>query len=174
MSVSSPSDYAVIITNLYSAFNIFCNEVNGLNEQIRIFNKKPEQIENNFNNSKSQEDSTRELNKQFMELGLDKLDKKNEIKTLNGFIEFLKNIVFDNVNANGEKYNIFMVNICYKIGEFMSLNKDIEKKNNELYIAKNDPEQISKNNNLKLSEEEEKYFYHPLDIYNLYICPFTY
>ena len=47
------------------------------------------------------------------------------------------------------------------------------KKKSEIYIAMNDPEQIKKNKNSNTLEKDKKYFYYPLDIFKLYICPFT-
>ena len=171
MSVTSPSDYAVLITNLHSAFDIFYNQINGLNEIIRKAENKQENLQNSLIIQDKNEDSYRIILGQFKELGLDNFDQKKEIDALNGFIEFLKNIICD--NENGKKNNIYLVNICYKIIRYLHLQKNIEKNNNELYIAKNDPEQILKNINLKLSEEEKRYFYYPLDIFDLYVCPFT-
>jgi len=147
------------------------NQINGLNEIIRKAENKQENLQNSLIIQDKNEDSYRIILGQFKELGLDNFDQKKEIDALNGFIEFLKNIICD--NENGKKNNIYLVNICYKIIRYLYLQKNIEKNNNELYIAKNDPEQILKNINLKLSEEEKRYFYYPLDIFDLYVCPFT-
>ena len=172
MSVSSPSDYSVIITNLHSTFDKFLIQYrNGLNEFERSNGQKQNIKKNNLVLNKSEEESSRNYLEQSKELKLDNLYKKSEVKNINRFDEFLKNEI--NEKEKGEKYNIFLINICYKINKFIKVKNSIEKKIQELYIANNDPEQILKNNNLNLSERERKYFYYPFDIFDLYICPFT-
>ena len=102
---------------------------------------------------------------------MDKLEKNNEIKILEGFKELINNIICE--NKNGEQYDIYLINICYKINKFKKLKDKIKEKNNEIYIARNDPEQLRKNRDLHLFPSESNYFYYPLDIFGLYICPFT-
>ena len=165
MSVTSPSDYAAIITNLQSAFEIFSLKIKKMNQKINDYNQKKI-----FIKQENESNSSREIILEgFQEIGLENFDKDNEIKSSEGFIEFLKNVICR--NENGEKYNIHLMNICYKINKFKLLKEKIKEINDEIYITKNDPEQIQKNKNLP--HNEIKYFYHPLDLFNLYICPFT-
>ena len=170
MSVTSPSDYAVIITNLKSAFEIFFDEVNKINQIIKNKIEKSNLLRNNFI---AQEDVnfSKKIFRRFQEIGLENFDRDKEINTYKGFNEFIKNKICG--NENGEQYKIYQINICYKINEFNSIKEKIKQKNNEIYIAKNDPEQLKKNLNLNKSQEDYKYFYYPLDIFDLYICPFT-
>ena len=162
MSVTSPSDYTVIVTNLKTAFDIiFFEEINKKNKMLR---------NNNYEREK-EHDSSRNPFKGFQEIELQKIEKENEINVSNAFKEFLNNIVCG--NDNGKPFNIYLINICYKINEFVKIKEKIKEKNSQIYIAKNDPEQLKKNIELKLSEKEYNYFYHPLDIFGLYICPFT-
>ena len=172
LTVTSPSDYAVIITNLQSAFELFCKEISNINKLIIDYNKKNYSINNN--NYYLPEDDRhfeRTIYKKLQTIGLEKFEKYNEANISEGFKEFLKNIICG--NENGKPYNIYLINICYKINEFKSIKEKIEEDKNKMFIAKTDPEQIQKNINLDLPENKMKYFYHPLDILDLYVCPFT-
>ena len=173
MNVTSPSDYSIIVTNMQSAFKIFYHKVKEINDIITNKNKtktKRKSFQNNLIEI-NEDTSARKIFKEFQEIGLDNLDGDNEINISEGFNEFVKSIICG--NENGEKYNIHLINICYKINEFKLTKEKIKEKNSEIYIAKKDPEQLQKNMKLNLEESDYRYFYHPLDIFNLYICPFT-
>ena len=173
MNVTSPSDYSIIVTNMQSAFKIFYHKVKEINDIITNKNKtktKRRSFQNNLIEI-NEDTSARKIFKEFQEIGLDNLDGDNEINISEGFNEFVKSIICG--NENGEKYNIHLINICYKINEFKLTKEKIKEKNSEIYIAKKDPEQLQKNMKLNLEESDYRYFYHPLDIFNLYICPFT-
>ena len=170
--VSSPSDFAVIITNLQSSFEIFFSEINNLNKLIRDkIIEKDDLIRKNFIGPEDAPNTSRQIFKRYEDIWLDKLEKNNEIKILEGFKELINNIICE--NKNGEQYDIYLINTCYKINEFKIIKDKIKEKNNVIYIAKNDHEQLRKNRNKDLSPKESKYFYHPLDIFGLYVCPFT-
>ena len=171
MSVTSPSDYAVIITNLQSAFDIVFSEINKLNAIIKNNKRKNYSINNNDISPEEEYHSYRKLFKKFQNIGLENFDKENQITFTDGFNEFLKNIICG--NENGQQYDIYLINICYKINKFMSIKEKIEEINKQIYIAKNDPEQIKKNENLELTENKRRFFYYPLDIFDLYVCPFN-
>ena len=170
MSVTSPSDYAVIISNLKSAFDIFYDKINKINQMIKNKIEKSNLLRNNFIGQEEKNFSTK-IFRRCQEIGLENLDKDKEINTHVGVSEFIKNKICG--NENGEPFNIYQINICYKINKYNSIQEKIKQKNNEIYIAKNDPEQLKKNMDLNQSQEENKYFYYPLDICDLYICPFT-
>ena len=167
MNVTSPSDYAVMITNLQSSFEILFSEINKINKSIKNNNKN----NNNYIAQDYNQHSSRKIYKKFREIGLEKLDFNNKININDGFNEFIKNIICK--NEEGEQFDIHLINICYKINEFKLTKEDIEKCSNQIYIANNDPEQKIKNSNLNSSDDEDKYFYYPLDFLDLYICPFT-
>ena len=171
MSVTSPSDYAVIITNLQSAFDIFYKKIKGINQSIRNIYQRNDLILNNFINPEEEPNSSRNMFQILKEYGIENFVEDNEINMNVGFKEFVKNVICG--NEKGEKYNIYLINICYKINKFKSIQKKIKEIENEIYIAKKDPEQIKKNIKFNLSDRELRYFYHPLDIFDLYIWPFT-
>ena len=173
MSVTSPGDYAIIITNLKSTFKIFSSEINRINELIKDNNnnKKYDLLSNNFSSAENDPNSSRKIFEIFHEIGIEKLIQDNEINMLEGFNEFLRNKICR--KKNNEQYDIYIINICYKINEFISIQEKIKEKSSEIYKAKNDPEQLRKNMSLDLSKKDYRFFYHPLDIFDLYICPFT-
>ena len=171
MSVTSPSDYAVIMTNLQSAFDIFYKKIKGINKSIRNIYQRNDLILNNFINPEEEPNSSRNMFQILKEYGIENFVEDNEINMNVGFKEFVKNVICG--NEKGEKYNIYLINICYKINKFKSIQKKIKEIENEIYIAKKDPEQIKKNIKFNLSDRELRYFYHPLDIFDLYIWPFT-
>ena len=173
MSVTSPSDYAVIITNLQSAFEIVFSEICKLNKLIKNHKKKNYFINNKYILSEDDPYTSKRINKKFQRIGLEKFDKGKEINISEGFKEFLKNIICRNGNKNEEQYDIYLINICYKMNEYVSIKEKIEEENNKLFIAQNDPEQIRKNKNLNISEAKYKYYYYPLDLFDLYTCPFN-
>ena len=161
MSVTSPSDYAAIITNMQSAFEIFYYEVKKINKLIR----------NNYFIQQDDPHIQRKIYKQLQKIGLEKVDKENEINISEGFNNFIRNIICG--NENGKPYDIHLINICYKMNKFKMIKEQIEEKNNNIFLAKNDPEQINKNKELDLPENKYRFFYYPLDVFGLYICPFT-
>ena len=181
ISVTSPSDYTVIITNLYSAFQIFwkkINRINLINSYIRSLNQN-----NNFNNegikvniidndkTKNQnKNQTKHELKEVEELGLESFPKGKEINILEGFNEFIKNIICE--TPNGEKFNVYQINICYKISEFMKIEDKIQEKKSEIYKINHDPKQIEKNEMLELKDKNRKYFYYPFDFLGLNMLKF--
>ena len=169
-AVTSPSDYAIIITNLQSSFKIFFSKINGINKIIKDNNVQ----NNNFITPEDDANSSRQILERFKEIGLIRAEKnKKEIKIAEGFDGFIRNVICG--NDNKEKYDIYLINICYKVNEYKKIKEKIKEKNDELYKAKHDPEQLRKNMKLNLSPNENNYFYfyNPLDIFGLYICPFT-
>ena len=167
ISVTSPSDYTVIISNLYSAFNIFWQKIKKINNKIKKKNKT-------FLTNNNETYRTTKNNKNFIkmkeieELGLEDICKDEEINILDAFHKFIKNKIC--VSSNGDKYNICQINICYKISEFMKLEDEIQKLNRELYIVNHDPYQIKKNEKLHLNNNDRKYFYYPIGIFGLNMC----
>ena len=175
ISVTSPSDYTVIITNMKSAFHIFWTNM------IKINNFIKNEFDNNNNNinylyvndinNKKVRSSPRIGLKEVEELGLEDFVKDKNINIKEAFNEFIKNKICE--TSNGEKFNIYQINICYKITEFTSIEEKIQKKKNEIYKIENDPNQREKNKNLKLKDKNRKYFYYPIDIFELNIFPFN-
>ena len=176
ISITSPSDYTVMITNLYSAFNIFWKSINKINHNLAnnfndiiIINNKRKNASSNIIDCRSNSSNTKM--KEVDELGLESIQINKEINILEAFNKFIKNKICE--TSKGEKFNIYQINICYKISEFMKIEEKIQNKKSQIYKIEHDPFQIEKNEKLKLTDKRKKYFYYPLDIFNLNIFPFN-
>ena len=64
--------------------------------------------------------------KEAEEIGLEDISNNEEINILDAFNQFIKNKIC--VTDKGEKYNIYHINICYKIDEFMEMEEKIQEK----------------------------------------------
>ena len=177
ISVTSPSDYTIIISNLYSAFDIFWKKINKINQHIadsiKDKDKKSIDIEIEDINEKNENQSgnnSKNVDKEIEELGLEDFPQDKEINILEAFYTFIKNKICE--SSKGEKFNVHQINICYKISEFMKIEEEIQNKNREIYKINRHPKQKEKNNNLELIGKNRRYFYYPLDILglNLFAC----
>ena len=179
ISNTTPSDYTIIITNLYSAFKIFWKKINIINEYIRNQNDNNKNIINNkdiifIDNSAvygNIPNSPRIGLKEIDELGLENIPNDKEINILEAFNKFIKNKICE--TSKGDKFNIYQINICYKINEFMKIQEKIQNKKNVIYKVEHDQNQIDKNKSLDLKDKNRQYFYYPLDIFELNIFPFN-
>ena len=92
ISVTSPSDYTIIITNLYSAFRKFWKKINKINEYIRKQNNKEDStiyVENQNIKNEGKIPSSIDVNNEKEELGLEDFPKNKEINILDGFNKFV-------------------------------------------------------------------------------------
>ena len=171
ISVTSPSDFTVIISNLYSAFHIFWKKINKINNYIINKNENNDKDSNNKNRCENKKENQKEPAqiemKEIEELGLEDFPQEKEINILEAFNTFIKNKICE--TSNGEKFNIYQINICYKISEFMKIEDKIQNKKRMLYKFYNDPKQKEKNEKLHLKNNDRKYFYYPLDLFGLNI-----
>ena len=163
MDVISPGDYTIIISNLYSAFEIFWKKINKINTSRKNKNQ------NDSEESKSQEKTNYSLErKEAEEIGLEDISNNEEINILDAFNQFIKNKIC--VTDKGEKYNIYHINICYKIDEFMEMEEKIQEIKKEIYKINNEKFQIIKNRLMGLTNEKRRFFYNPLDFLDLNAC----
>ena len=163
IDVISPGDYTIIISNLYSAFDIFWKKINKINSKIKNKNQ------NDSEESKSQEKTNYSLErKEAEEIGLEDISNNEEINILDAFNQFIKNKIC--VTDKGEKYNIYNINICYKIDEFMEMEEKIQEIKKEIYKINNEKFQIIKNRLMGLTNEKRRFFYNPLDFLDLNAC----
>ena len=138
----SPSDYAVIMTNLSNVYKSF--------RRLKFRYVKSTRIS-------SQKEFRRKIG--FSE---------NELtdKTITDAMEFgtyIKNMV---VNKN-EKYNVQLVNLCYKLNKFEKLEEEVQDYKKELFKVDYDPRQIKRNRYFKLEGNKRKYFKTPLSDVNI-------
>lgn len=167
MNVTSPGDYTIIVSNLYSAFDIFWKKINKINDNI----KSKTIVPNASEESKSQEKTNYSQcdMKELEEIGLEDIPSKGEeINILEAFNQFIKNKIC--TNDKEEKFNIYDINICYKINEFMKIEEEIQEIKKEIYKINNEKFQIIKNRLLGLKNENRRFFYNPLDVLDLNVC----
>jgi hypothetical protein len=183
MLVTTPGDYTVMISNLHSAFKIYWDNVNKINyiirktmkensknsENVNNINKDMTSNEQNFINLSSKYDS---LAPEKEELGLDDIPKDKEVNILEGFNRFIRNRVC--VSANGEKFNINNINICYKINELKQSEDEIQKIKSQILKINYDPKQKMKNEQMNLKDDNRKYFIYPLRIFGINLCECKY
>ena len=136
----SPSDYAILITNLSYTHYCFLRMKQKEKLSLKEFHKK-------LGFSKS------ELN-----------DKK--IYESMEFCEFIKKFV---INKN-EKYNVEMINICYKLDKFQELKEKADELIEYLYELDNYQCQIKRNKHLKLQGKRKIYFKYLLPFLTIDFC----
>ena len=178
LSINSPSDYTIIISNLHSAFKIFLKNITKINDIIRRINaNNNDLLTQNIKLINTQDlefkAGIKECQKELEILGLKDYPKDKEINILEGFNNFIKNKIC--VGTNGDKleyFNICKINICYKIDEYMKIEEKIQELKRKIYKVKRQKYQIKKNYELHLKDDERRYFYNPLPdfIGNLFNC----
>ena len=138
----SPSDYAVIMTNLGNVYKSFRRLKFRYVKSTRISSQKEFRRKIGYN--------------------------ENELtdKTITDAMEFgtyIKNLV---VNKN-EKYNVQLVNLCYKLNKFEKLEEEVQEYKKELFKVDYDPMQIKRNRYFKLEGNKRKFFKTPLSDINI-------
>ena len=170
MDVTSPGDFTIIISNLYSAFEIFWKNINKINNKIK------KRLTSNGNNdliseeSKSQDKTnySQDEMKEVEEIGLEEIPKDEEVNVLEAFNQFIKNRIC--TTDKEEKFKIYQINICYKINDFMKMEERIQEIKREIYKINNEKFQIIKNRFMGLTNENRRFFYNPLDVLDLNVC----
>ena len=128
----SPSDYAVIMTNMSEIYKSF---------------RKMKYLYSNSSRISSLAEFRKKLG--FLESEL----KDTNITEAMEFSNYIKNFV----NKN-DKYNVQMVNICYKLNKFKELEYKIQDYKNKLFKVDNSPRQKRRNRYFKLTGNRRKYF----------------
>ena len=136
-----PSDYTLLITDL----DTMVDEFKEKNEFC------PEDSYDDIENSNSNLDN---LTRGISEYEYNNI---NFLKTKTGqFTQFLIDTLFNNKKSK-QKVNIFNLNLCYKLNEFMILKEKCEKCKYKIFQVENNPYQIEKNN--KNFEDDKKRYY---------------
>ena len=165
LSITSPSDFTVIIGNLNSSFKIFMKKINNKNIENNDELGSSSQINQIINNN----EKNKEL-KSKSELGLIDSPSIKENNIQENFSNFIKDKICE--NSDGKKFNVKKVNICYKINEFMKIEEKIQDIKAKIIKTEHDPKQIAKNEKYNLIKDIKKYFYNPLNFFdiNLFNC----
>ena len=140
MTILSLSDYSIFISNLYDILKDFIKKKKDIDDKKEYYEK------NNILYNYEEE--------LYNNLGLDK--SLVSLSQLDKFICFLKNKIC--LNDDGEKLNIKKINICFKTSELMKLEKKLHKICEKMSKIRNHPYQTSKNEELKLYNDNRKYF----------------
>ena len=168
MLVTTPGDYTAMISNLSHAFEIFFKKINKINKltlkNINISNiNETDKISKEKNIFVPHQNYIK--NKEISDLGLDDFSKDQEINILEGFYNFIKNKIC--VSADGEKYNVSHINICYKIEELKKLEDKIQDKKSKILKIQYDPKQIIKNEEKNLKDKDRRYFAYLVSVYGI-------
>ena len=129
----SPSDYAILISNMSEVYNSF--------NQMKLFHSKDNKISDEYYEILGFSDSD--------------LSNKNNITEAKEFSAFIKKFV---INKN-EIYNVETINISYKLREFKKFKKEVDKYNDYLFELENNETQIKKNRLLNLHGNKRLYFH---------------
>ena len=117
LSITSPADFTILISNFHSAFKIFWKNIIKINTEIKAnINKIYEDDE--------PKDILKKCEKEIEILGFKDYPLDKEINIFEGFKHFIKNKIC--IGPNGEKFNIYRINVCYKINEFIELEEEIQ------------------------------------------------
>ena len=147
----SPSDYAVIMTNLSNA----CLGFHQLKRKYLNSNRISANIE-----------YRRKLGFKDNEIN------NKDITEAMEFSKYIENLIVNkNDNPKEEKnktYKVQLVNICYKLSRFKKLEEEIKNYKKELFQVDNSPRQIRRNRHFKLEGNKRKYYKSPLSSINYF------
>jgi hypothetical protein len=139
-----PSDYTLLITDLDTLVDEFKKK----------YEYYPDDINNDIENNKGNQDK--------LTGGISEYEYNNmnntKIKT-GQFTQFLIDTLFSNKKSK-QKVNIFNLNLCYKLNEFMILKEKYEKCKYKIFQVENNPYQIKKNNN-NFEDNKQRYYSSP-------------
>jgi hypothetical protein len=145
-----PSDYTLLITDL----DTLVDEFKEKNEFL------PEDGDSDIENNNGNQD--------ILTRGMSEYEYNilNFSKTKTGqFTQFLIDTLF-NSDKSKQKVNIFNLNLCYKLNEFMILKEKCEECKYKIFQVENNPYQIKKNNN-NLEDDKKRYYSSPFTYFGL-------
>lgn len=162
LSITSPSDFTVIIRNLNSFFTIFMKKITN-----KTFDKDELGSSAQINQIINNDEKSNELKSG---LGLEDFPSIKQVNIQDSFSYFVKNKLCE--TSEGKKFNVKKVNICYKINEFIKIEEKIQDIKAKIIKIEHDPKQITKNKKYNLIKDNKKYYYNPINIFdiNLFNC----
>ena len=141
-----PSDYTVLITDLQKMVNEF---------------KKQNEEKDNIIDNNQQDDLTGGISDYDYSINM------NFLKTQIGqFTQFLIDNLFYNKKYE-QNINIFNLNLCYKLNDFMVLKEKQEKCKYKIFQVKNNPYQIEKNILNNCAGDHRRYYESPFTLIGL-------
>jgi len=140
-----PSDYTLLITDLQ--------------RMVKEFKDKNEGSINDDSND-SQDNLTGGVSDY-------EYNNMNYLKTKIGqFTQFLMDTIFYNEKSK-QNLNIFNLNLCFKLNEFMVLKEKSEKCKYKIFQVDNNPSQIKKNNKNTTDHNKRRYYTSPFTLIGL-------
>ena len=135
-----PSDYTLLITNL--------------SKLMREFKEKRNKTENIIIEKNNNED----LKGGLFEYDFNNNDNKSSIKSeIVRFIQYLKDNLFYSEKSK-QNMNIFNLNLCFKLNDFMILKEKFEKCKYEIFQLEHNPNQIEKNHINNYTGKNRRYY----------------
>ena len=134
-----PSDYTLLITNL--------------NKIMREFKEKRNKNENIIIGKNNNED----LKGGLFESVFNNIDINNNNSEILMFIQYIKDKLFYSENTKKE-FNIFNINLCFKLNHFMILKENFEKCKYKIFQIENNPYQIEKNQKNNYTGKNSRYY----------------
>ena len=172
MLMTTPADYTIMISNLYSTFVIFLKRLKKINRFILNYkterNKYNNVYQNEYKETSKDKDiflNTKYYLKLIDELGLESIPHDKEINILEGFLTFIKNRIC--ISTEGQKFNVNQINISYQIKQLKENEDIIQDKKSKILKILYDPKQQIKNEKLNLKDNERKYFPFLISIYGI-------
>jgi len=141
-----PSDYTLLITDLQ--------------RMVKEFKAKNDSSINDDEFNDSQDNLTEGVSDY-------EYNNMNYLKTKTGqFTQFLMDTIFYNEKSK-KNLNIFNLNLCYKLNEFMVLKKKSEKCKYKIFQVEKNPYQIAKNNKNNIDYDKRRYYTSPFTLIGL-------
>ena len=137
-----PSDYTVLITDLQKMVNEFKEK-----------NKNEDKALNN-NDNNDQDDLTGGVS------DYEYINMSNLKTQIGQFTQFLIDNLFYSLKSK-QNLNIFNLNLCYKLNDFMVLKEEQEDCKYKIFQIKNNPYQIEKNHQNNYTNDDRRYYKSP-------------
>ena len=141
-----PSDYTVLITDLQ--------------KMVNEFKEKNEEKNTTIYGNNQQDDLTGGIS-DYEYINMDFLKTQ-----IGQFTQFLIDNLFYNQKSE-QNLNIFNLNLCYKLNDFMVLKEKQEKCKYKIFQVKNNPYQIEKNILNNCADEKRRYYESPFTLIGL-------
>ena len=145
-----PSDYTLLITNLQQFISLFSKYKDNKEYLLTENNIMQENIGTYLDNTDNEYNNY--LNYQKSEIGQ--------------FTQYLLDVIFTN---NNKKYNIFNINLCFKLNDFMILQQKYEDCKYKIFQIENNPNQKDKNLRNNYFGNQRRYYF---SIFNPLGCLF--
>ena len=141
-----PSDYTVLITDLQ--------------KMVNEFKEKNEEKNTTIYGNNQQDDLTGGIS-DYEYINMDFLKTQ-----IGQFTQFLIDNLFYNQKSE-QNLNIFNLNLCYKLNDFMVLKEKQENCKYKIFQLKNNPYQIKKNNENNYKSDNRRYYVSPFTLIGL-------